>query len=501
MRNRFILTEEEKNNILSLYGKNLILEQRPTTTTEIKAFQDYMDTVGPWVKSSSGKYVKLNKGGGYGTFGPNTSAAWNAYGEDFLQSMGSDTDNIATNANFGAGTSLANGIVTQSSAGGDCINVEVSGVFGVAVASNPNHIKNFLNTFIRGINENAMLKESYEAGTLYVGGMSLVGGASNYYGGSVKPDVDNNYQPTTSAKTYYGNYAKNKALALKRAQNLYNQLLVELPKLRINFGQNVNPTFDSMVVDTGGKNDNARASTYKNPGQIVRCKIDLCGVKALGGGGTPPEPITTTPPLTTNTATTTTTKTTITPTETVQIKECFENAEIEVNYVGTGHKCNYAVYEIYVNGIKLKRDSGQDYASLNNMGDFDNAVKEGEHRFNKFTISKITAQEFVNLENLYKYQGNLQIDAKCVLKNPQLSKGWPDPDNNGTPNGGCHKGVGKVVARVNGKEYEKEARTPNKYEESIMLANFPACKALYEKAIQSGNQTDNPKVPTNDNVA
>jgi hypothetical protein len=58
-----------------------------------------------------------------------------------------------------------------------------------------------------------------------------------------------------------------------------------------------------------------------------------------------------------------------------------------------------------------------------------------------------------------------------------------------------------VVARVNGKEYEKEARTPNKYEESIMLANFPACKALYEKAIQSGNQTDNPKVPTNDNVA
>jgi hypothetical protein len=62
------------------------------TTDKIKSFQDYMDTVGNWVKNSSGKYVKLNKGTGYGNFGPSTSSAWNAYGKQYIASLTATSD-------------------------------------------------------------------------------------------------------------------------------------------------------------------------------------------------------------------------------------------------------------------------------------------------------------------------------------------------------------------------------------------------------------------------
>jgi hypothetical protein len=64
----------------------------PKTTAEIKAFQDYMDTIGPWVKSSTGKYVKLNKGAGYGTYGDNTRAAWKVYGQGYLNGISKKTN-------------------------------------------------------------------------------------------------------------------------------------------------------------------------------------------------------------------------------------------------------------------------------------------------------------------------------------------------------------------------------------------------------------------------
>jgi hypothetical protein len=54
------------------------------TIDKIKAFQDWMDTIGPWVKGSDGKYRLLNKGAGYGTFGPSTSAAWSFYKTAYL---------------------------------------------------------------------------------------------------------------------------------------------------------------------------------------------------------------------------------------------------------------------------------------------------------------------------------------------------------------------------------------------------------------------------------
>ena len=51
------------------------------TTDKIKRFQDFMDIIGPWVKGSDDKFKKLNKGAGYGAYGPQTRAAYNAYSE------------------------------------------------------------------------------------------------------------------------------------------------------------------------------------------------------------------------------------------------------------------------------------------------------------------------------------------------------------------------------------------------------------------------------------
>ena len=62
------------------------------TTEKIKSFQDWMDTVGNWVKDASGKYVKLNKGAGYGNYGPSTISAWSAYGKQYLSSLSGSSD-------------------------------------------------------------------------------------------------------------------------------------------------------------------------------------------------------------------------------------------------------------------------------------------------------------------------------------------------------------------------------------------------------------------------
>lgn len=48
---------------------------------DIKVFQDWLDANHPdWLKGT-----KLNKGRGYGTFGPNTSKAWSLYKNEFIK--------------------------------------------------------------------------------------------------------------------------------------------------------------------------------------------------------------------------------------------------------------------------------------------------------------------------------------------------------------------------------------------------------------------------------
>jgi len=68
-----------------------------TKPENIKKFQDYMDTVGPWVRQADGKFTKLNKGGGYGKFGPSTKAAWDKYQNDFKTKMSPELKPLQAN--------------------------------------------------------------------------------------------------------------------------------------------------------------------------------------------------------------------------------------------------------------------------------------------------------------------------------------------------------------------------------------------------------------------
>jgi hypothetical protein len=66
--------------------KKLLIEQGDKTP-KIKAFQDWMDSTHPnWVGCTDSKCTNgknLNKGKGYGTFGPSTTKAWSEWGNDF----------------------------------------------------------------------------------------------------------------------------------------------------------------------------------------------------------------------------------------------------------------------------------------------------------------------------------------------------------------------------------------------------------------------------------
>lgn len=173
-------------------------------------------------------------------------------------------------------------------------------------------------------------------------------------------------------------------------------------------------------------------------------------------------------------------------TEQDDAKKCLDNMVVEVNYTNLGlkHKCNSAIYEIYIRGDKspktpgvlLYRNDGKQYASLNNnypdankdggptLVNYDNDPKNnkgvGGVRYNKFLISpEIAASLIADGSTSYI------ISAKCL--NPLSNKGW---------SGGCHKGVGNIViTNGNGEKFPYDAITPNGKDEVKELLTINAC--------------------------
>lgn len=49
--------------------------------------------------------------------------------------------------------------------------------------------------------------------------------------------------------------------------------------------------------------------------------------------------------------------------ELTEMKKCLDNMVIQVNYtdLSKSHTCNSAIYEIYLNDIKLTRNDGKEY--------------------------------------------------------------------------------------------------------------------------------------------
>lgn len=161
------------------------------------------------------------------------------------------------------------------------------------------------------------------------------------------------------------------------------------------------------------------------------------------------------------------------------MKKCLDNMVIQVNYtdLSKSHTCNSAIYEIYLNDIKLTRNDGKEYASLNNdypksgsnLAAYDNEPKSvSGKRFNTFVItpekaSQILTQSIGELNGLQK--PSFTLKAMCL--NPFNNRDWK---------GGCHEGVGNIVVTNGQKQtFRYDSSTPNAENEIKTLVTFNAC--------------------------
>jgi hypothetical protein len=132
------------------------------------------------------------------------------------------------------------------------------------------------------------------------------------------------------------------------------------------------------------------------------------------------------------------------------LTSCFTNMKIKIDYTKDlgYHKCNSAVYEVYVNGEKLMRDDGKSYASLNNNGLLDNAgftfkkagggkkwIESNDpagERFNTFVVSPELAKKLADKvsQDGTKPQESFNLELKCknlaeFVKYDDLTKEGP----------------------------------------------------------------------------
>ena len=193
-----------------------------------------------------------------------------------------------------------------------------------------------------------------------------------------------------------------------------------------------------------------------------------------------------------------------------KIQECWKKmSEFNIEYGNkqkrTGHKCSKAVWEVYANGQKLSRktDTGEtvDYVSLNNTNSLaddatiknkefsqrdSNSKGKGGSRKNVVEITDIDRETFMNLDNLKKYKGNLEITLKCISGTntntpPGYSK-WPGH----TSTDGCHKDVAGISYEVDGKPGEANFAPPYGPGEEKTVYSIEACKKEYDAAKNAG---------------
>ena len=298
----------------------------------------------------------------------------------------------------------------------------IDGNFAAKVTSGSNAVKVFINQLKNAIaSDPEAQKYLKEGGKFTIQAMDLIAGASNSLNGSVTPTMDNNYNPkkySDEGYTHKNNsetWKKNLQYAIGRGNAVAEELKKSLPKEGINIteeGIKVTP----FIIDTGGVIDGAKGHLPNN-GQVVRVWMKVCWEK---------------------------TETTRTPALIEEFKRCMGGITVEVNYEGTGHKCNHATFKIFANGVALKRTgfgtssgsinpSPSDYADLNNGSKDDlvlnkerSAGTPGGTRFNQFRIEGEELGKLLTVENLKKFKGDLQIQAECINTPNVTSDLWSD---------------------------------------------------------------------------
>jgi len=190
----------------------------------------------------------------------------------------------------------------------DCMLIKASGEFVVNVDKNSGAVKNFIKNLENLIKNNSEFNQAkVKGGSMYITEITLQGFASNYYGGAVEPDFDNDWckkwekrgklydglcsewemKPFSGKKlsTYKGKKTTNNDLASRRAVNLYNALKEELSTKAEKEGIKISPDLKPKYLQGGtiytedkvDENWKTRISQGKiNPGQIVLCTATVC---------------------------------------------------------------------------------------------------------------------------------------------------------------------------------------------------------------------------------
>jgi hypothetical protein len=150
---------------------------------------------------------------------------------------------------------------------------------------------------------------------------------------------------------------------------------------------------------------------------------------------------------------------------------CLNGMTIDINYETPGdHKCNNAVYQLFINNVLINRDNGKPYGNLNNDGKFDEGKDIAGSRYNRFVVNDKLARQIIN--NKITSEG-LPVTIKCVNAGDVggeviTSEAWGD---------GCHESVGDIVITPHLSKQTTVLRggTPNKRGESVIVGMFNAC--------------------------
>ena len=293
----------------------------------------------------------------------------------------------------------------------------IKGVFEAAVTEGSTAVTDFVKVLMEKIKNNENAKKYLgKGGKFTIEEMDIIAGASNSLNGSVTPTMDNNYKPLNITKGSADDkkykftigtdtYNKNMGYAKARGEGVKNGLIKAFSTINGFDLSGDKIKISNHIIDTGGKID--KDSTSPNEGQVALVFMKVCWVN--------------------------TTQTRV-PAVVKEFNRCMTGLSIIVGFNKrkqgrVTHRCDNAVFKIYVNGVPVKRtgfakgsqpssfpSKAGEYADLNN-------ASTGGSRWNEFALNSDEVAALVKLDVLKKYKGEIQVQAKCI---PQSSQTWKD---------------------------------------------------------------------------
>lgn len=164
------------------------------------------------------------------------------------------------------------------------INIPYSQNVTFARGSNtltPESYKSFTEAILNLINNNPETKKMLEEKNIQLTNISIVGAASNSWGGKKTGyDYENDRTTKVSQTPNDSGYVSNKNLAKQRAEIFSNGLIGFLKNQGIIVNENIPKEVSSVVINTGGFNDdNPNKPNNIKPGQYVSVNLQFNYVK------------------------------------------------------------------------------------------------------------------------------------------------------------------------------------------------------------------------------